>query len=244
VREALLFRECVRDIDTCWGDPEAAGLIIDSIITDATESAVKEINGLGHTLKKWRNAILAWHTTGASNGPTEALNSIMKRIRRIATGFKRFDHYRTRLLLATGGCNWQLLGHTPRYNPKSQIVLDDRFDADALRGLEAFSHVEVVFVFDQVDEAKITVDARHPRGRTDWPRVGIFAQRAKGRPNRIGITTCEIVGVDNRVLTVRGLDAIDRTPVLDLKPCMVEFAPRTPVSQPPWSHELMRDYWS
>jgi tRNA (adenine37-N6)-methyltransferase len=126
----------------------------------------------------------------------------------------------------------------------AEIVLDDRFDADALRGLEDFSHVEVVFVFDQVDEAKITVDARHPRGQTDWPRVGIFAQRAKGRPNRIGVTTCEIVGVDNRVLTVRGLDAIDRTPVLDLKPYMVEFAPRTPVRQPPWSHELMRDYWS
>jgi tRNA (adenine37-N6)-methyltransferase len=126
----------------------------------------------------------------------------------------------------------------------AEIVIDDRFGADALCGLEDFSHVEVVFVFDQVDEAKITVGARHPRGQTDWPRVGIFAQRAKGRPNRIGVTTCEIMGVDNRVLTVRGLDAIDATPVLDLKPHMVEFAPRTPVRQPPWSHELMRDYWS
>ena len=72
---------------------------------------------------------------------------------------------------------------------------------------------------------------------------GIFAQRAKGRPNRIGVTTCEIVSVDQRVVTVRGLDAIDGTPVLDLKPYMVEFAPRTPVRQPAWSHELMRDYW-
>jgi tRNA-Thr(GGU) m(6)t(6)A37 methyltransferase TsaA len=125
----------------------------------------------------------------------------------------------------------------------SRVVLDDRWPADALAGLDEFSHLEVVYVFDRVDEAKITVGARHPRGRADWPEVGIFAQRAKGRPNRIGVTTCEIVEVDGRVVTVRGLDAIDGTPVLDLKPYMVEFAPRTAVRQPAWSHELMRDYW-
>lgn len=126
----------------------------------------------------------------------------------------------------------------------SDIVLDDRFPADALDGLDAFSHLDVVYVFDQVDEAQVTVGARHPRGRADWPAVGIFAQRAKGRPNRIGVTTCEIVAVDGRGVTVRGLDAIDGTPVLDLKPYMVEFAPRTQVRQPAWSHELMRDYWT
>ncbi len=125
----------------------------------------------------------------------------------------------------------------------SQIVLDERWPADALAGLEAFSHLEVVYVFDQVDEATITVGARHPRGNTEWPKVGIFAQRAKGRPNRLGVTTCEIVGVDARVVTVCGLDAIDGTPVVDLKPYMVEFAPRTEVRQPDWSHELMRNYW-
>jgi tRNA-Thr(GGU) m(6)t(6)A37 methyltransferase TsaA len=126
----------------------------------------------------------------------------------------------------------------------SEIVLDDRFPADALDGLDAFSHVDVVYVFDQVDEAEVTVGARHPRGRSDWPKVGIFAQRAKGRPNRIGVTTCEVVGVEQRVVTVRGLDAIDGTPVLDLKPYLLEFAPRAQVRQPAWSHELMRDYWT
>jgi tRNA-Thr(GGU) m(6)t(6)A37 methyltransferase TsaA len=126
----------------------------------------------------------------------------------------------------------------------SEIVLDDRFPPEALDGLDAFSHLDVVFVFDQVDEARITVDARHPRGRTDWPRVGIFAQRAKGRPNRIGVTTCEVISVDGRRVTVRGLDAIDGTPVLDLKPYMVEFAPRTTVRQPAWSSELMSEYWT
>ncbi len=125
----------------------------------------------------------------------------------------------------------------------SQIVLDERWPADAIAGLEDFSHVDVVYVFDRVDEAAITVGARHPRGNFDWPKVGIFAQRAKGRPNRIGVTTCEVVGVDDRVVTVRGLDAIDGTPVVDLKPYMAEFAPRSSVRQPEWSHELMRDYW-
>lgn len=125
----------------------------------------------------------------------------------------------------------------------AEIVLDDRFSPEVLHGLEGFSHLEVVFVFDRVDETKVTVDARHPRGNTDWPRVGIFAQRAKGRPNRIGMTTCEIVSVDDRVVTVRGLDAIDGTPVLDLKPYMTEFAPRSAVHQPAWSSELMQEYW-
>jgi tRNA (adenine37-N6)-methyltransferase len=126
----------------------------------------------------------------------------------------------------------------------AEIVLDDRFSAEVLDGLDAFSHLDVVFVFDQVDEATVTVDARHPRGRVDWPLVGIFAQRAKGRPNRIGVTTCEIIAVEERIVTVRGLDAIDGTPVLDLKPYMVEFAPRGLVHQPAWSSELMKDYWS
>ena len=124
------------------------------------------------------------------------------------------------------------------------IVLDVRLPADAFDGLESFSHVEVVFVFDQVDESKVTFGARQPRNNASWPAVGIFAQRAKARPNRIGLTTCEVLSVSGRELHVRGLDAIDGTPVLDIKPYMIEFAPRSAVRQPTWSHELMASYWS
>jgi tRNA (adenine37-N6)-methyltransferase len=85
--------------------------------------------------------------------------------------------------------------------------------------------------------------ARRPRGNPDWPEVGIFAQRAKRRPNRIGVSVCELVGVDGLQLAVRGLDAIDGTPVLDIKPYLTEFAPRTPVRQPHWSRQLMAGYW-
>jgi tRNA (Thr-GGU) A37 N-methylase len=73
--------------------------------------------------------------------------------------------------------------------------------------------------------------------------VGIFAQRAKDRPNRLGTTIVEIAGREGSVLTVIGLDAIDGTPVIDIKPVMAEFLPRGAIRQPQWSHELMRYYW-
>jgi tRNA-Thr(GGU) m(6)t(6)A37 methyltransferase TsaA len=126
----------------------------------------------------------------------------------------------------------------------STIILDtDRFGHEVLAGLDDFSHVEVIYVFDQVDESNINLGSRHPRNRADWPLVGIFAQRAKARPNRLGVTTCELVAVDGLELTVRGLDAIDNTPVLDIKPHVIEFEPRTPVVQPGWMSELMANYW-
>ncbi len=70
-----------------------------------------------------------------------------------------------------------------------------------------------------------------------------FAQRGKARPNRIGLTRATIAKVEGRVLTVRGLDAIDGTPVLDVKPWMDEFAPIGATRQPAWATELMRDYF-
>jgi tRNA (Thr-GGU) A37 N-methylase len=113
----------------------------------------------------------------------------------------------------------------------------------ATLGLGDFSHVEIVYVFDRVAEADICRGARHPRGRSDWPEVGILAQRAKDRPNRIGITACELIEVDGLSLAVRGLDAVEGTPVVDIKPYMCELAPRPPVREPRWAAELMRDYW-
>jgi tRNA (Thr-GGU) A37 N-methylase len=73
--------------------------------------------------------------------------------------------------------------------------------------------------------------------------VGILAQRGSGRPNRIGVSVCEVLAVDGRTLRVRGLDAIDGTPVLDIKPVMTEFLPRGQVRQPAWSSDLMEGYW-
>lgn len=126
----------------------------------------------------------------------------------------------------------------------AEIALAESIDASALAGLESFSHIEVLFVFDQVPESKIVTGARHPRNNEAWPKVGIFAQRAKNRPNRIGSTICRLVGVQGSKVIVRELDAIDGTPVLDIKPVIREFLPREATTQPDWATELMSGYWS
>jgi tRNA (adenine37-N6)-methyltransferase len=127
---------------------------------------------------------------------------------------------------------------------EAAIALDEaQFGAEALAGFSDFSHVEVIFHFDRVREAEIATAARHPRGRTDWPAVGIFAQRGKGRPNRLGVSICRLLSVDGLILTVRGLDAISGTPVLDIKPVMKGFLPRGEIREPQWAVEIMKDYW-
>jgi tRNA (Thr-GGU) A37 N-methylase len=127
---------------------------------------------------------------------------------------------------------------------RARIELDaDRFTPEALAGLSDFSHVEVVFVFHGVDEARIEVGARHPRERTDWPLVGIFAQRGRTRPNRLGVSSCRLVRVTDLSVEVEGLDAIDGTPVLDLKPVLQGFLPRGTLREPDWAREIMRAYW-
>jgi tRNA-Thr(GGU) m(6)t(6)A37 methyltransferase TsaA len=125
----------------------------------------------------------------------------------------------------------------------ADIVLDARFPEEALLGIEEFSHVEVLFHFHQVPDEKIVYEARHPRGNKEWPLTGIFAQRGKNRPNRIGSTICRVVGRQGRTLRVAELDAIEGTPVLDIKPVMREFLPRTEVRQPEWASALMSQYW-
>src|SRR4051794_35257208 len=78
----------------------------------------------------------------------------------------------------------------------SRIELDPKlFTPRSLAGLDAFSHIEVVYHFHSVSEKDICFEARHPRGRTDWPEVGVLAQRVKNRPNRLGITVCKLLNV-------------------------------------------------
>ena len=125
----------------------------------------------------------------------------------------------------------------------STITLDGRFGPEALAGLSDFSHVEVIYHFDRVPAEKVETGARHPRNNPDWPLVGIFGQRGRTRPNRLGHSVCELLSVDGLTLTVKGLDAIDGTPVLDIKPVMQEFLPRGAVRQPEWATALMQDYY-
>ena len=125
----------------------------------------------------------------------------------------------------------------------SVIELDSAVSEEALFQIESFSHAEIIFYFHLVDEDKIETGARHPRNNESWPRVGIFAQRGKNRPNRLGVTTVKILKREGRQLFVQGLDAIDGTPVLDIKPVIKEFLPREEIRQPVWATELMKNYW-
>lgn len=126
-----------------------------------------------------------------------------------------------------------------------EIHLDPtQFDESALTGLDEFSHVEIVFHFHRVDPDDVVATARRPRGREDWPLVGIFAQRGRVRPNRLGVSIARVVSVDGLRLSVAGLDAIDGTPVIDVKPVMTGFLPRGAVVEPAWSTELMAGYWT
>lgn len=126
----------------------------------------------------------------------------------------------------------------------STIEIDPaQIEAEGVLGLSQFSHIEVVYHFHLVPEASVLRNAEHPRERKDWPRVGILAQRKKNRPNRLGVSVCRLLSVDGLTLKVEGLDAINGTPVLDIKPVIKEFAPRGEVTQPSWATELMREYY-
>lgn len=124
----------------------------------------------------------------------------------------------------------------------SVITLDERFGEDCLVGLADYSHVEVFYVFDRAEERPDYRGLRHPRGRSDLPAVGVFADRGPRRPNRIGATVCPVVHTAGRELHVRGLDAVTGTPVLDLKPVMRAFLPAE-IREPERVGLLMRDYF-
>ena len=100
-----LAKEMVRDVYLTDSVDDASWLLGRAIRACITDS-VPEIKSLGRTLLKWRTEILNHHRTGASNGPTEGLNLCIKKVKRAGHGYRCFDHYRLRVLLHTGGCNW------------------------------------------------------------------------------------------------------------------------------------------
>jgi tRNA (Thr-GGU) A37 N-methylase/3-hydroxyisobutyrate dehydrogenase-like beta-hydroxyacid dehydrogenase len=127
---------------------------------------------------------------------------------------------------------------------RATIALDaSRFGPEALAGVGELSHIEVLFHFHAGRDEPTETGSRRPRGRADLPEVGIFAQRARMRPNRIGTTVCRVLRVHGTTIDVEGLDAIDGTPVLDIKPAWRAFDARGERREPPWVDALMVDYW-
>lgn len=120
----------------------------------------------------------------------------------------------------------------------SQIVIDQQW-ADGLDGLEEFSHIIVVFWLDEPKKDDEELPLRvHPQAREDLPLVGLFATRSPHRPNPIGLTAVELLGREGNTLHVRGLDAFDGTPVLDVKPYLIRGDLKQEASVPKWLHTL------
>ncbi len=124
----------------------------------------------------------------------------------------------------------------------SEIELAQQIPTEVFNGISSFSHLEIIYYFDQVKPEKI-VFAGHPRGNPNYPLVGILGQRKKDRPNTIGLCTVELLSHNGRTITVKNLDAINGTPILDIKPVFKEFLPKGEIKQPDWVADLMKDYW-
>lgn len=118
------------------------------------------------------------------------------------------------------------------------------FTTDATKGLEEFSHLEIVFRFHLTDPTDLNFGARRARDNPAWPEVGIFGHRNMRRVNWLGVSRCRLIDVDGLDLHVEDLDAVDGTPVLDIKPWFTEFGPRGEVRQARWSTEMLRSYFT
>ncbi|NPE07659.1 MAG: tRNA (N6-threonylcarbamoyladenosine(37)-N6)-methyltransferase TrmO [Asgard group archaeon] len=124
----------------------------------------------------------------------------------------------------------------------SEIFVNEEY-AKGLIGLEEFTHAIIVFYMHKASYIEERHLVRHPQEREELPKIGIFAQRARHRPNPIGITAVQIVSVKENILTVKGLDAINETPILDIKPYFPDFDMREDAQTPEWVQEVMRDYF-
>ncbi len=124
----------------------------------------------------------------------------------------------------------------------SEITLEDDIPTEAFNNIEQFSHLEIIYYFDQADNASLVYSGR-PRGNPAYPEMGIFGQRKKDRPNHIGLCMIELLEHNGRAIKVKYLDAIDGTPVLDIKPVFREFNKRGETNQPEWVADLMKEYW-
>jgi tRNA-Thr(GGU) m(6)t(6)A37 methyltransferase TsaA len=124
----------------------------------------------------------------------------------------------------------------------SRILLQPEY-VGALSGLEAFSHAIIITYLHQAKYEKKRHLQRRPRGLESMPKVGIFSQRAKDRPNAIGVTTVKIITVGSDFIEVQGLDAINGTPVLDVKPYYPQYDKIDSPKTPEWVGRLMEKYF-
>ena len=115
----------------------------------------------------------------------------------------------------------------------SDIVVDSSL-TEALDGLEDFSHIIVLYWMHRRATSGQPPTKVHPRGRQELPLVGLFATRSPDRPNPVGIATVRLLQRQGNTLKVEGLDAIDGTPVIDIKPHIPGYDSAADAKVPPW----------
>ena len=120
----------------------------------------------------------------------------------------------------------------------SKIIILNEY-IQALEGIEDFSHIIVLFWLDKIPSKKMVLKV-HPRGKEDFPLFGVFATRSMFRPNPIGLTIVELIKVEKNKLTVKGLDAFNLTPVIDVKPYDFWDA-NLEIQVPEWWKKLEKD---
>ncbi|MEU6485674.1 SAM-dependent methyltransferase [Streptomyces sp. NPDC046887] len=124
------------------------------------------------------------------------------------------------------------------------IRLDASYPEEVVQGLADFSHLVVVWHFDQTSADDVALHARSPRNNPAWPPTGTFVHRNHRRPNQLATSFPRLLKVDGLDLHVTDLDAVDGTPVYDLAPYFQEMGPRGEVRQPAWPGEMLASYWA
>ncbi|MEV3871043.1 TrmO family methyltransferase [Streptomyces sp. NPDC049906] len=128
---------------------------------------------------------------------------------------------------------------------ESVIQLDeDKFPVDSVQGLDEFSHLVVVWHFDQASPEDVEYHARSPRGNPRWPATGTFAHRNHRRPNQLAQSFPRLLRIDGLRLHVTDLDAVVGTQIYDVSPFFREMGPRGAVHQPAWPGDMLTDYWA
>jgi tRNA-Thr(GGU) m(6)t(6)A37 methyltransferase TsaA len=122
----------------------------------------------------------------------------------------------------------------------SEIILDPQHE-EALAGVEDYSHLLILFWLSRVQKAGRGMKKIHPKSRQDLPLVGIFATRTQYRPNPIGLTLVKLLGRRKNVLRVRGLDALNGTPVIDIKPTTPRHEFPKDIRVPKWYDQLWKE---
>lgn len=117
----------------------------------------------------------------------------------------------------------------------TEIKIDKKY-AKGLDGIEDYSHIIIVYWMDREKKCHLR---HHPQGRSDIPFVGIFACRCPQRPNRIAFSTVKLISRKGNVLKVKGLDILEGTPIIDIKPYTPQYDKVNKAEVPSWVNRLV-----